>query len=561
MFRKSSKTPQYDLFTSTEKMLSGKSLNLYEDKLGWHNLFYKQVTQRIDESIFKPLYTTGTGSPNAPVQIMVAMMVLKEAQGYSDAKLFEDCRFNILTRSALGLVNVNDKVPVESTYYLFRKQVNDYAKEHESNLFDEVFRQISKSQCIDLEISGKRIRMDSKLLGSNIAWLSRYELVHQSLGQCYKKNKGQLEGLEEVIKSGLEKIISEKAEKAVYRLSSDEIKVQFKQLGLLIDQFLAYLKQKSNDDNDSYKILKEVFDQQFEVVSDQEVITRDPKDISAKSIQSPYDSDAHYRSKGDQQIKGYSANVTESCDDDDKPNLIADVSVKEASTSDTDFLQPGIEQAKEVFTAEIEAVHADGAYHSPDNQEFCNKNNIDMHLHAIQGHKGRYSLEVDEKGENIVGIVDRQTSQKVSFKLTIGKKGEKKWRIKAGKGYRYFAMKDVKTAVIRKKVADTPREILQKRNNVEATIFQLSYHCSGSKTKYRGLIRHQMWADMRCLWVNFVRIKNYLIHLDGERAFNKLDNTSTNTFASIFNAFLSYSRRFWGQFMMSSTQNYHIIMC
>lgn len=561
MFRKSSKTPQYDLFASTDKMLSGKSLNLYEDKLGWHNLFYNQVTRRIDESIFKSLYTTGTGSPNAPIQVMVAMMVLKEAQGYSDAKLFEDCRFNILTRSALGLVNVNDKVPVESTYYLFGKQVNDYAKEHEVNLFDEVFRQISKSQCIDLEISGKRIRMDSKLLGSNIAWLSRYELVHQSLAQCYKQNKGQLEGLEEVIKSGLEKIISEKAEKAVYRLSSDEIKVQFKQLGLLIDQFLAYLKQKSNDDNDSYKILKEVFEQQFEVVSDQEVITRDPKDISAKSIQSPYDSDAHYRSKGDQQIKGYSANVTESCDDDDKPNLIADVSVKEASTSDTDFLQPGIEQAKEVFTEEIEAVHADGAYHSPDNQEFCNKNNIDMHLHAIQGHKGRYSLEVDEKGENIVGIVDRQTCEEVSFKLTIGKKGEKKWRIKAGKGYRYFVMKDVQTAMIRKKVADTPREILQKRNNVEATIFQLSYHCSGSKTKYRGLIRHQMWADMRCLWINFVRIKNYLIHLDGERVSNELEKPDTNSFSSIFNAFLGQSRRLWGEFRMSSTQNHNIVIC
>ncbi|MEM0940743.1 MAG: transposase, partial [Bacteroidota bacterium] len=103
MFRKSSSAPQYDLYSSTGKMLSGKSLNLYEDDYGRHKLFFKQVTGRIDESIFKPLFTSSTGSPHAPIRIMIAMMVLKEAQGYSDAKLFEDCRFTILTRSALGL--------------------------------------------------------------------------------------------------------------------------------------------------------------------------------------------------------------------------------------------------------------------------------------------------------------------------------------------------------------------------------------------------------------------------------------------------------------------------
>ena len=126
MFKESNKSPQYGLFSSPDQMLSGKSFNLCSDKLGWHNLFYEQVTNRIDESIFKPLYTSATGSPNASICVMAAMMVLKEAQGYSDAKLFEDCRFNILIRRALGLVNMNGKVPAESTYYLFRKQVNEY---------------------------------------------------------------------------------------------------------------------------------------------------------------------------------------------------------------------------------------------------------------------------------------------------------------------------------------------------------------------------------------------------------------------------------------------------
>src|SRR5690606_15845402 len=126
------------------------------------------------EEIFKPLYCRDNGTPNAPIRVLVAMMILKEAEGLSDQKLFENCRFNMLTRGAIGLVNADDPIPTESTYYLFRKRVVDYAKANGKNLFDEVFQQVTRQHCIDFEVSGKRIRMDSKLLGSNIAWLSRY---------------------------------------------------------------------------------------------------------------------------------------------------------------------------------------------------------------------------------------------------------------------------------------------------------------------------------------------------------------------------------------------------
>ncbi|MBK6482121.1 MAG: transposase [Chitinophagaceae bacterium] len=109
------------------------------------------------------------------------MMVLKEANGWSDEQLFENCRFNLLVRSALGLMNMDDAVPVESTYYLFRKRIVEYEKSEKINLFEKTFASVTKGQATDFEVSGKSIRMDSKLLGSNIAWLSRYELIHETL--------------------------------------------------------------------------------------------------------------------------------------------------------------------------------------------------------------------------------------------------------------------------------------------------------------------------------------------------------------------------------------------
>ncbi len=100
---------------------------------------------------------------------MVAMMVIKEAEGISDEKLFENCRFNILTRSALGLINANDLIPTESTYYLFRKKIVDYADDGNENLFKVAFAKATQEQCVEFDVSGKRIRMNSKLLGSSIA--------------------------------------------------------------------------------------------------------------------------------------------------------------------------------------------------------------------------------------------------------------------------------------------------------------------------------------------------------------------------------------------------------
>ena len=101
----------------------------------------------------------------------------------------------MLVRSTLGLHNTDGPLPTESTYYFFRKRIMEYAKENGENLFETVFSQITQGQCAEFEVSGKRIRMDSKLLGSNITWLSRYGLIHETLRLFYNqvKQSGRLE--------------------------------------------------------------------------------------------------------------------------------------------------------------------------------------------------------------------------------------------------------------------------------------------------------------------------------------------------------------------------------
>jgi hypothetical protein len=381
--------------------------------------------------------------------------------------------------------------------------VNAYAETENENLFEVTFADITKGQCADFEVSGKRIRMDSKLIGSNIAWLSRYELIHETLRMFYKSVK-DTRAFDKNTQEELDKLLKIDGYKVLYTCSSDEVKTRLQRLGELIYKILPMFTDSATP---HYLTLKRVFDEQYKVGEDKIVVGKKNEEISAKSVQSPHDTDCDFRNKDGNKIKGYSNNVTESCDEDNKVNLIGKVDVRVVSTSDVDFFQDDIDDVQEVFTEKTEAVHVDGAYHKPDNQAYCQENYIEMHLHAIQGAKGRYEFHPSDNGE--ITIFDTKTNEPVETTKFTGKNNVEKWKIKTEKSFRYFTQKNIDTYLIRKKIEETPIETLQKRNNVEATVFQLGYHYPNDKSRYRGLVKHQMWANIRCLWVNFVRILNY----------------------------------------------------
>jgi hypothetical protein len=92
------------------------------------NKFRSEVIERIDEGLFIPLFHHNFGAPNASIRVLISMMILKEANGWSDSQLFSQCQFNILVRSALGLFNLDDAVPSDSTYYLLRKKIVEWER-------------------------------------------------------------------------------------------------------------------------------------------------------------------------------------------------------------------------------------------------------------------------------------------------------------------------------------------------------------------------------------------------------------------------------------------------
>ncbi len=175
-------------------------------------------------------------------------------------------------------------------------------------------------------------------------------------------------------------------------------------------------------------------------------------------------------------------------------------------TPDAAFLIEAVEATRAVTGQTVDKIHSDGAYHSPTNSGFCSRNNLDMVLTGIQGTHGRYDLNPTPNG---LQVIDTLTGELIEAHRSTHSKDEK-WWIKIESGYRYFTQKDITNSLIRNKLKNRTLEELQRRNNIEATIFQLCFFTCNKKTRYRGLPNHQVWAYCRALAINLVRIKNYI---------------------------------------------------
>jgi hypothetical protein len=518
MFKETERNVQLDIFSTPAEHLRGSSQKFYLENDSWHNIFRKEVLSHINEQIFSVLYCKDNGTPNASIRVLVAMMLLKEGQGWSDDQLFENCNYNLLVRSALGLLTLDDTAPVASTYYRFRRNIVDYNREHNADLFKECMQSITKSQMVEFNVSGKHIRMDSKLMGSNIAWYTRYELVHETLRLFIKERREYIykRSLSESDFELIQSIEGEDGDKVVYRSTKSEIEARFLELGKLMHRFIHLFKEYPEG---QYEILKTVFNQQFSC-KEKVVLALEKEKISADSIQSPHDPESHYRNKAGDKVKGNSINVTETCEksteEAPKVNLITDVEVKPATASDCNFLQDAAGNSQKMTTDDIEKLYADGAYNSSENQEFCADNDIDLILTGLQGAEGRYDLIADEQNADKLTVIDRKTGNIIDAQLANPHKNpeEKKWKIKTDDGkWRYFTRENIRTSLLRQKLRDTPKEERNMRNNVEATIFQMGFHYANNKSRYRGLEKHKLWAYSRALWVNFARLRKHMIKL------------------------------------------------
>ena len=502
-FKKSNQKSDPDLFATASFSLPERERRYMDDELSWHNEFYRNVLLNIDEDVLRPLFVEGNmGAPTKELRILISMRILKEGRGCSDEQLYENIRFNLVWRQAVGLFNINDECPSIDSYYKLFRRIAEYEQNHPEhvNLYKKIYQDLTAKQIKKYKIAGRTIRMDSKLIGSNIAWFSRYEIIHETFLKQVSEVEVQRISDQLYRQEALD-FLAEDASKTVYRSDDETLGQRLLDLGIVISHILAMRGEGE------VSLLHRVFHEQYDVDDDGNITVRDKKLVSATSVQNPNDPDAAYRSKGGKKVKGYSTNITETCDEEDKPSLITDVQVKPANAADNGFLKDAVKETGKVTGGSVDKVIVDGAYQSKENREIASddENGFELVSGGLQGKPSRFDLELQEDGS--LEVTDKQTAEVV----TATKVKDGQWKIavensKGKKSYRYFDHEAIERSQNRRRMEAVPWEERKKRNNVEATIFQYCFLTRNNKTRYRGLFKQTLQALARCAWINMRRL-------------------------------------------------------
>ena len=140
-------------------------------------------------------------------------------------------------------------------------------------------------------------------------------------------------------------------------------------------------------------------------------------------MQSAYDPDATYRSKGGKVNKGYILNIAETCADENPVQLITDYTTKNSSASDTEILEERLPEIKS--NTDIEDLYVDGGYYSEDIEKKSQEQNVNMHYTDMTGKAPDpkkiplTAFEIDEKF-NVLSCPANHPALKSNFKKKSG---------------------------------------------------------------------------------------------------------------------------------------------
>jgi hypothetical protein len=514
MFKKNKKHGQQDIFCGDPYALSDAFKKLENSE---YYFFYKTIFCNIDEEMFAPLYCSDNGRPNAPINVMISALILKEKKNWSYKEMLENVENNLTTRTALGLFSLGNMPFNEGTIFNFMNRLHNYEQSNDVNLFEEVFNRLTKKQITELKIKTDIARTDSTMIDSNIRRYGRLELLIEVLLRFYRVFSEEDKNL------FLEKYIDYErrgAQHYIYDLKGSDlphetIKIAgaYQWVKTIIADHYASTKE--------YKIFMRVYNEHFKLESENKLNLKKPKELGSDTLQSPDDPDATFRKKyGHHQ--GQVATATETANQNNDVNLLFDICTSPNNIDDSRILNGRLVFLKEMFP-DLEELHFDGAYGSFDNDTLMSDLNIEPIQTAVRGLKANVEMEISEDDSGNI-IVSCPNGQRVTASMAR-KRHRAKFDFEICKGCKYnkiccaakskyigkfYFSEEVKNRKLRhNNILKIPPERRKIRANVEATMNEIKYHLRKGKLKVRGAFKASLFLYAVAIGINFGRIYRY----------------------------------------------------
>jgi len=515
MFRNNTSHMQPSLFGIASQLPEAKLKKLKKSK---EYEFYRLVFCKINEKDFSVLYSDNCSRPNAPVNSLVASIILMYHNNWTTEELFNRIDFDLLTRTALGLDTLEQTPFCPATFFNFQNRLLSHFVATGENLLEGVFDSLTQQQLKTLKIKTDIQRSDSFMAMSNIRNYSRTQLLIEMLIRLHRilSDQDKLR-----FKELLNPYINQSSGQYIYNLERASIPHEQEKLGQLYRKLYETLKE-SYKDVEVFRVFERVYTEHFTVIDDT-VTVKTGKELNGSTLQSPDDIDATYRKKRDRHYRGQSVNVTETANPDNDLNLITDVAVCSNDTDDSKILNKRIEPIKEK-TPDLNELHTDGAYGSEDNDKIMEELEITHVQTAVRGRKAEVSIQIEEVSDGqytvkcprqSVSSQKTKTRYKACFYVEICKQCPLSKNCPAkqqsDKRTYYFDRSDYLLGRRNRNIKSLPPERRKLRPNVEATVkeFTKPFNHKG-KLRVRGLFKTMVYAHAMAISINFGRIWRYM---------------------------------------------------
>jgi len=455
---------------------------------------------------------------------------LKADFGWSDEELYDEFTYDMQVRYALGYQQLGEgDFDLRSLYY-FRERVSRYMQETGVNLIEKAFEQVTDEQIQAYQLKTGKQRMDSTQIASNIREMSRLQLLVEVLQRVHRMLK---EEDQTAYADDFEPFILGHAGQYVYHLKGQDTREHFQKIGELMQRLLGEL-QSAYGQEPVYQMLERVFGEHFRV-EEQVVKTKVDKELSASSLQSPDDLEATYREKGNQSYKGYVANLTETCDPDNKLQLITKTAVAPNSVDDAKLMEADVPNLKE--RTDLETLYTDGGYGSPGADQTLRDHQVQQIQTAIRGrvpsseklNLADFDIQQAESGKPTQ--ITCQQGQTVAVQPSSQKKGyvahfdlalcqtcpffQKGCPAQPGKRdprlHLNFSVAQANVSQRRRRSLACLKEGRNLRAAIEATVREVKHPFAASKLPVRGRFRIACMVVGSALVTNAHRIQRYLV--------------------------------------------------
>lgn len=176
---------QLSLFDSFH-FQSERKQRMLEDS--WAKAFSDHIFLIIDEYIFAPLFSEKTNSrPNAPINVIVGALILKELTGMTDDEIVESMEFDFRFQYALHTISFENQPISDRSFSRFRSRCAAYELTTGIDLIHKCIVALSNSIDEYMKLDGSIKRMDSMMIESNIRRMGRFELLYTCLANLVKE--------------------------------------------------------------------------------------------------------------------------------------------------------------------------------------------------------------------------------------------------------------------------------------------------------------------------------------------------------------------------------------